>query len=320
MSSQARIEANRANSKHSTGPVTPQGKAKASRNALKHGLLSREVVLATEDRAEFEGFRERMSADLGPVGELEETLADRVAGQWWRLKRVARVEAGLFEHDERAAETRGQEPFPSGEKVPDPSVRDPLAEALGKQFCPYDTLRRYERAIERGLESAMRQFREAQKLRGLRKPDEPEEEPICDKSLYYFYEYLLYRENRATRELREAHEAAKAAGFQLPKSTIIEEMDGRADVSRRWREEHGEEVLTPEEAKRRAEVEAMMEADEKEPPPDITLEELADISRRHGFTRSREDARRELEDAARGELRVPGEQWRPEEFGRGKRE
>src|SRR5579884_3664399 len=53
MSTSAQIEANRENSKLSTGPVTEAGKAVSSRNHLVHGLCSADPVLPTEDRNQF---------------------------------------------------------------------------------------------------------------------------------------------------------------------------------------------------------------------------------------------------------------------------
>ena len=45
-----KIEANRANAEKSTGPKTAEGKAMSRMNAIKHGILSREVVLRGESR------------------------------------------------------------------------------------------------------------------------------------------------------------------------------------------------------------------------------------------------------------------------------
>jgi hypothetical protein len=41
--SDARLAANRANAQHSTGPTTPEGKAKSSHNAVKTGLTGRTI-------------------------------------------------------------------------------------------------------------------------------------------------------------------------------------------------------------------------------------------------------------------------------------
>jgi hypothetical protein len=41
--SERRLEANRRNAARSPGPRTPEGKAVVALNAMKHGLLSREV-------------------------------------------------------------------------------------------------------------------------------------------------------------------------------------------------------------------------------------------------------------------------------------
>ena len=50
--SEKKIEANRRNALRSTGPTTDKGKTAASRNAIKHGLLAREVVITAGDGEE----------------------------------------------------------------------------------------------------------------------------------------------------------------------------------------------------------------------------------------------------------------------------
>ena len=52
-----RIEANRRNAKHSTGPKTPAGKFRSSRNSLKHGLEARRHLIIGEDIKEFQEYR-----------------------------------------------------------------------------------------------------------------------------------------------------------------------------------------------------------------------------------------------------------------------
>ena len=49
MTSEKKIEANRQNERKSTGPKSPEGKAAVRLNALKHGLLSQQVLLPGED-------------------------------------------------------------------------------------------------------------------------------------------------------------------------------------------------------------------------------------------------------------------------------
>src|SRR5262245_23346436 len=52
MMSLEKVAANRRNAQRSTGPCTPEGKRISRRNALKHGILSREVLLASERAGE----------------------------------------------------------------------------------------------------------------------------------------------------------------------------------------------------------------------------------------------------------------------------
>ena len=84
MASDKQIEANRRNAQKSTGPRTVEGKAKAAGNAIKHGLLSRRIVLDCEDAEEFEAFRAAMVGDLRPAGAVEDLLADHAVASAWR--------------------------------------------------------------------------------------------------------------------------------------------------------------------------------------------------------------------------------------------
>ena len=50
--SERKIQANRQNALRSTGPTTARGKRNVSRNAIKHGILAREVVITAGDGEE----------------------------------------------------------------------------------------------------------------------------------------------------------------------------------------------------------------------------------------------------------------------------
>lgn len=73
------------------GPRTPAGKARSSRNATRHGLLSGAVVVDWsdfEDPKEFERLRANLRQDLAPEGTLEELLVEKIAVGFWRLQRM----------------------------------------------------------------------------------------------------------------------------------------------------------------------------------------------------------------------------------------
>jgi hypothetical protein len=80
-----------------TGPVSENGKAISSRNAISHGVLAKiSVVPGLEREEDWEAHRAGVLASLAPEGHLENVLAERVALQLWRLQRVARYEASAI--------------------------------------------------------------------------------------------------------------------------------------------------------------------------------------------------------------------------------
>ncbi|MCX7631517.1 MAG: hypothetical protein N2038_14915, partial [Geminicoccaceae bacterium] len=86
--SEAQREASRKNGAKSRGPITPAGKARASRNALAHGLWAAvHLVVPGEDPRALEALRAGFAADYGPRGIVSACLADRLALTFWKLLR-----------------------------------------------------------------------------------------------------------------------------------------------------------------------------------------------------------------------------------------
>ena len=66
MTSAKQAETNRRNAQKSTGPSTPEGKTALRHNAMKHGLLSKDILLPGEDESALKELGERMRDDCSP--------------------------------------------------------------------------------------------------------------------------------------------------------------------------------------------------------------------------------------------------------------
>ena len=96
--SPAQIEASRRNGARSKGPVTEEGKAKASRNALKHGLCAMEhLVLEDEVPDDLEELIAHFTDEVSAATEIEARLARRLAIAFWKGERAERIEVALFD-------------------------------------------------------------------------------------------------------------------------------------------------------------------------------------------------------------------------------
>ncbi len=99
----AKVEANKKNGAKSTGPKTEEGKALVRMNALKHGLLSKELIIqhgdAKEDESEYAVLLQDLCNELSPQGTVEEMLVERIAACYWRLRRSARFEVGVLREE-----------------------------------------------------------------------------------------------------------------------------------------------------------------------------------------------------------------------------
>ena len=98
----SRAEAARRNGAKSRGPRTEQGKERSRRNAVKHGLVARTllIALAMEDREAFESVLDGLRESYQPRSYEEQQLVELAAAELWRLAQAARLELGNFAHDE----------------------------------------------------------------------------------------------------------------------------------------------------------------------------------------------------------------------------
>ena len=96
MTTNSQTKANRNNAKKSTGPRTEEGKSRASKNALKHGLLARDTVLPAENPADFDSQLSALEADIQPANSLEFELVRQIADAQWRMRRLTRLETGFL--------------------------------------------------------------------------------------------------------------------------------------------------------------------------------------------------------------------------------
>ena len=97
MTSLKQIEANRRNALKSTGPRTPEGKARSRSNAVRHGLTAETVIAALEDAEDYQAFELAVTASYEAENAVERELVLRLASVLWRLRRATSIETALFE-------------------------------------------------------------------------------------------------------------------------------------------------------------------------------------------------------------------------------
>ena len=125
-----------------TGPVTPEGKARAAANSVRHGLCSSRFELDdAEDRAAFQVLLEGVVAEHGAVGAPQEELCRHLAVAMWRRRVCDNLEMALMQ-----AIARGEA----------------CAETGGDGLPSLRTLLRYRTRLDRDLDAARTRLAELQ--------------------------------------------------------------------------------------------------------------------------------------------------------------
>ncbi|MBV6431263.1 MAG: hypothetical protein IANPNBLG_01392 [Bryobacteraceae bacterium] len=165
---QSRADAARANGAMSHGPVTPEGKARSSRNALSHGLCAKHALVRPEEREEYLHLIEGLRDDIRPEGSLEAMFFDQLVLAAWNLRRAAALEAQLF--------------VEAGHQDLLLLAGNPI---LQKQI---DRIQRHKAANRRDFNNAYRELKLLQKNRMIRRQS-PEAVPVDAPPLADFTAY-----------------------------------------------------------------------------------------------------------------------------------
>lgn len=199
MSTPKQTAANRRNAQESTGPKSKAGKAKASINGIRHGILAvAEMRLPWESSDDLAELHQGMIEDWHPRGFTERALVESMVGDMFRMRRLQRTELGVEANNalavasERMEEERhkgkryewiawGPPMFteqPSDQAASEEPGGDvyfhrPTAEDFGQAFVndikgpdALARLRRYWTSLQNSFYKAMHELEQLQERRG----------------------------------------------------------------------------------------------------------------------------------------------------------
>jgi hypothetical protein len=89
--------ANQRNAQKSTGPKTPEGKARSKLNAVTHGVFCQEIILMKEDEPLYKDLRRQFIRDLKPQRMIEMQMVDKIVECTWKQRRLRVSEATQYE-------------------------------------------------------------------------------------------------------------------------------------------------------------------------------------------------------------------------------
>src|SRR5882762_8326171 len=102
MSTQLKSDTARVNGAKSQGPKTAEGRATSSRNAVKHGLSSRNpLVLECENDDDFQALHNNQMEIHQPATPAEQDLVDQMVAARWRFLGLQAIESDLLDTELR---------------------------------------------------------------------------------------------------------------------------------------------------------------------------------------------------------------------------
>jgi hypothetical protein len=142
------------NSQESTGPRTSAAKAASRYNAVKHGIVATNQIMFDESDEDLAELAAEYHEHHSPADPDQRFLVDTLVANEWRIRRMRRIEAELWEHATNAFLAENSE-------APSCSSGEAFATASGQ----FERLQRMVNSCERVYHRALKEL-QAQVARG----------------------------------------------------------------------------------------------------------------------------------------------------------
>jgi len=173
MPTERQSESARINGAKSQGPTSAEGKEISSRNSLRHGCTAgHTILLACEDRGDFERMREDFNTMYKPVTLEEQSLVAEMFATSWRIRRATSIETALLDCEMVTEEPKVRQKFAV---VDNGMVLASAYRSLADESRVMSLLTRYEsrlRRIRKQAHAMLLQLRQ-ERPSGPRLPDLP---------------------------------------------------------------------------------------------------------------------------------------------------
>ncbi|HEX4165666.1 MAG TPA: hypothetical protein VHZ55_09330 [Bryobacteraceae bacterium] len=190
--------------KRGGGPKTPEGKARASQNSTKHGVLSEALILPDECREDYDkaarGWKERFRPD----GYEEERLVELLVRNDWFLKRADR----RWQEAERTlVALHGSDPL----------------KWTAEDRHSLELLQRYRTTAERSFYRAWNAMRTLRKDRMKLEDERNEYRFKWERAELRLQEHESHTRQEAKKAIKPEAKATEARGNKKPKLRVVEQ-------------------------------------------------------------------------------------------------
>ena len=157
MATEKQIAANRRNALKSTGPTSPEGRAKVSQNRTVHGLCGTfRVMDEIEEQENYDTLLSRFVDELQPTDQRQHELVVKMAKHTWLSNRALRMQGNCFVLEEKTPEQKRNGDTPVG--IEEHSLQLGMRyhtthdRAYQRAAAEFDKLKKEERLAEIGFE------------------------------------------------------------------------------------------------------------------------------------------------------------------------